>query len=339
MLETFTEERYHNDFKACKNFKERATKLLKTTKNPNVKINLRLFISEISSFIKGYHVKGFYFPITYLDGIHKEFQTLGEKPVEINDFRNILLRYRAFPYFVGEIVRMMRKGIRKKLTSHEISLKGVIDTCKQHATANPEDTPFYEPFKTFTIKLSEKMQQQKRLEAIHSIKRYIQPAFLRLTEFLETEYIPACRKDIAVTSLPKIGQQFYKACLKFHTSTDLTAEEIHEIGLKEVARIQDDMRKIVIELGHDMSLSEFKEKLKNDKDTYYTSAQEVLDTASTIVYDKIYPKLSQLFKSIPKSKLNITKSPTPLYPPAIYLTGTEDGSRPGQLFVNNHDFR
>ena len=79
MLETFTEERYHNDFKACKNFKERATKLLKTTKNPNVKINLRLFISEISSFIKGYHVKGFYFPITYLDGIHMEFQTLGGK--------------------------------------------------------------------------------------------------------------------------------------------------------------------------------------------------------------------------------------------------------------------
>jgi uncharacterized protein (DUF885 family) len=94
------------------------------------------------------------------------------------------------------------------------------------------------------------------------VLRPLQPGFFKLAEFLEKKYLPACRKDIAVTSLPNIGAQFYTAC---HTSNELTAEEIHKTGLEEVERIEGDMKQIVNELGLQISLKDFKKKLKTEK--------------------------------------------------------------------------
>ena len=226
--------------------------------------------------------------------------------------------------------------MQKKLTNHAVSLKGVVNTCRKHGTTSPNETAFYKPFKN-VIEITKNVVGFKR-RSYSQIKRFIQPGFLRLAKFLEDEYLPACRTNIAVTSLPEIGEEFYKGCLKFHTSTDLTAEEIHIIGLKEVARIEDGMKEIVRELGLKLSLKEFKEKLKSDNGTFFGSAQEVLDTVSNLVYDRIEPNLSKIFHQIPKALLDIKKSPSPHYPPAIYLAGTEDGSQPGQLFINNHNF-
>ena len=301
VLEHFTEERYEEDFKRCKEFKESATKLHKNAKDPNDKLNRKFFfIAEVSTFIEGYPFKGFYFPISLKGGIHKEFPKLVQSPVNEKGFKDILAWYKAFPSYVNQTIQMMTIAMEKNLTIHAVSLQGVVEHCKQHSSASPNDTAFYKPFMIADeVCNNEKEGHKFRNEAIDRIKKYVQPGFSRLAEFLEKKYLPATRTDIAVSSLPNIGKKFYKACLKYHTSTDLTAEEIHKLGVKEVKRIEGDMKEVIKELGLKMSLKDFKKYLKNNKDNFCNSAQEVLDHATNL-NDEVFPKLSKLFNNITK---------------------------------------
>eukprot|EP00091_Calanus_sinicus_P005102 TRINITY_DN15481_c0_g1_i1.p1 TRINITY_DN15481_c0_g1~~TRINITY_DN15481_c0_g1_i1.p1 ORF type:complete len:169 (-),score=37.89 TRINITY_DN15481_c0_g1_i1:27-533(-) len=127
-LETFTEERFEEDFKSCEQFKVNATKLLKISRDLNDRLNLEFLIVDLSTFIEGYHMKGFYFPITYLDGVHRELQRLLKNHADVKDLRDILSRFRAFPNYVEEIINMMRIGMQKNLTNHPVSVKGGVNT-------------------------------------------------------------------------------------------------------------------------------------------------------------------------------------------------------------------
>ena len=339
VLETFTDERFEDDFKSCNKFIERANELMKSTTDPNEKLNLEFFIAELSTYTDGYHLNGFYFPINYMEGVHIDFQRLPEwaTPVCVKDYEDLLARYRAFPAYAGQIVDMMRVGMKKQLTNHMVSMKGVVEQCKEHGSAVAEETAFYKPFmEADNIDKTDKEMLQNAARDI--IKNFVQVGFMKIADFLESEYLAACRPDIAATSLPGCGPEFYKACLKFHTSTDLTAEQIHEKGVKEVARIEGDMREVIKKLGLEMSLTDFMEKLRNDKANYFNSEQELLDAFSTIIHDRINPKLDTIFHSCPKSKLEITEVPVADYPAAFYIAGTEDGARPGKLFVNTFKF-
>ena len=106
-------------------------------------------------------------------------------------------------------------------------------------------------------------REQLRSEALLAIEFSIQPAFSSLATFLEAEYLPNLRPEIGVSSLPGVGKEFYEACLKFHTSTNMTVTEIHELGLAEVDRIEQDMSQIITELGYDnLTLQEFSQMIR-----------------------------------------------------------------------------
>jgi len=338
ILEAFTEDRFEEDFKSCNEFIERANTLLQSTTDPNDCLNLEFLIAEISTFTDGFPFKGFYFPLNYMEGVHIDFQRLPEwaTPVTVKDYEDLLARYRAFPAYAQQIVEMMREGIRNKLTNHAVSMKGVAEQCKEHGSAPAESTVFYKPF--LDMKEDNLDRERLRKDAVDAIKSFVQVGFTKIGDFLESEYLAACRPDIAASSLPVCGPEFYKACLRFHTSTDLTAAQIHQMGVEEVARIEGEMREIIKELGLDVSLTDFMENLRNDKTNYFSSEEELLDAFSTIIHERINPRLSKIFLSCPQSKLEITRVPMPDYPAAFYIAGTEDGARPGKLFVNTFKF-
>jgi len=339
VLEIFTEERFEEDFRICNKFIERATVLLKTITDANDRLNLEFFIAELSTFIDGYTFKGFYFPLNYMEGVHIDFQRIPEwaSPSSVSDYEDIIARFKAFPGYIQQIIDMMRKGIKNKLTNHAVSMKGVADQCKEHSSAPPENTVFYKTFKEAeNIDSAEKERLLK--ESKDAIKNYVQVGFNKLADFLESEYLAACRPDIAASSLPGCGPEFYKACLKFHTSTDLTAEEIHEKGVKEVARIEGEMKEIIKELGLEVPLTDFMENLRNDKANFFNSGQELLDAFSTIIHERINPQLNKIFHTVPQSRLEITEVPVADYPAAFYIAGTEDGKRPGKLFANTFKY-
>jgi len=340
VLESVTEGRYQEDYETCCTFLERARDLLKSSSEVSVtdKENLEFFISEVSTFTEGHQHGGFYFPLNYMEGLHVDFVRLAEwaSPSSLRDFQDMISRYLAFRQQAEQVVEIMRAGSRKGLTLHSVSVRGVAAECLRQATESVENSAFYQPFLALTCGTAEEIKDlQSRAAA--AIKDSVQVGLRLLGDFLQKEYESWCRPEIAASSLPR-GQQYYAACLRFHTSTSLTAQQIHKMGHDEVNRIETEMREIIKELGHDMSLKQFIEELRVDKSNFFTSKEELLAAGKEIVFDKIYPQLTKLFTNIPRTRLEVNETPSSEYPAAFYLAGTEDGSRPGKYSLNTFKF-
>jgi len=333
-LETFTEKRFSEDVINCLEFQKRAEVLLESSKlTPEVKDNVVFFLSEVETFIEGCKHPGYFFPINYMEGVHVDFQRLSEwgSLDSTSDYENLVSRYLAFPTHVKEIITIMRTGIAKGMINHSCSMEGVVEMFRGHLQGDVKETVFYKPF------LDLEKEEKLKAEARKAVEEGVRKGMAEMADFLEKEYIPKCRPEIAASSLPG-GNEFYLACLRFHTSTSMTPLEIHNKGLEEVARIEGEMKEVIKEMGLDLTLPEFIKKLREDKDSFFSSPKELLDTFSTIIFTKVAPQLSKLFLKSPKSKLEITETPLASYPAAFYIAGTPDGSRTSKVFVNTHKF-
>merc|ERR1719312_317290 len=341
-LENFTKDRFTEDLGSSKNFIGRAEALKNETVDEEKLQNLQFFTAEVQTFVDGYEFNGFYFPISYLEGVQVDFQRLAEwtNYDTQKDYEDTIARYNSLDTYIDQVIMMMRKAVEEGQTNNNASMTGVIEQCKAHLNNVIEETVFYEPFKNLSM-FNESSQDQLRAGAIEAIASVIQPSFQNLLNFLEDEYIPKSRSSLAVSSLPGNGQEFYKACLKFHTSTDLTAEEIHRKGQDEVTRIETEMRKIVLETGYEnLTLPEFTEMIRNDPKNFFSPADELLNAFHDIIENKIDGHLLEIVHKKPSTALKIVGMPPSMTdaPAAFYTAGSLDGSRPGVLYVNTNKF-
>ena len=337
ILEQFTETRFNEDLASCQEFKSRAEELLSSTTDQEQNLNLRFFIAELQTFISGFPFTGFYYPMNYMEGVQVDFQKLIEwgPPETIKDYDDIISRYSKFSTLAEQIVGMMRKGMTMNRTNNAVSMEGVEEQCRSHL-GEPKETVFFEPFKTLNLTAEENSRLQA--EAYSAIESSVQSGFMILADFLSAEYASATRPEIGASS---VSPEYYKACLAFHTSTNLTAEQIHQKGLDEVERIEEEMREIVKEMGLNLTLPEFIEMLRTDENNFFNSPQELLDSFKDIIENKINQELLKIFHSKPTTKLEITEVPAniPDAPAAYYIAGTPDGTRPGRLYVNTHKYQ
>jgi len=335
-LEEFTEERFKEDFDTCKEFHSRATSLLEDSNSDNDKSNLEFFIAEVSTFIDGFSHGGFYFPINFRSGPQVDFQklTAWASPTSLEDYEDLLARYRQLPKYMEQTMEMMRSGMAKNITAHLASMEAVPGQIESHLTGEVEESVLFKPFRDLQSKRNFSQTEVKRLQAGAKaiIKSEIRPAFKKLLRFISEEYQPSCRTNIAASSLP--GGQFYQACIRFHTTTNFTAEDIHALGISEVANIEAEMRKVIEELQLNLTVKEFFSTLRNDPANYFGSGEEVLSAFNTTINEKILAKLPTLFKRIPSMRLEIVEESNPEASAASYIAGTEDGSRPGRFYVN-----
>jgi len=339
-LEIFTESRFEEDRNTCQLFEDRAGVLLNSTTDAGLALNLDLFMAETRTFIDGYPFKGFYYPMNYMEGVQVDFQKLTEWaiPTTVKDYEDAIARYAKFDELAGQIVAMMKAAIKAGWTNHAASMAGVEQQCRDHL-GEPRETVFYEPFKTME-NISDTDIERLQAAAADAIVSSVQPGFSMLADFLAGEYSAALRPEIAASSIPGIGPEFYKACLAFHTSTSMTPQEIHDKGLEEVERIETEMKEIVIEMGYNLTLPEFIQVLRNDKANYFNSPEELMAAFHEIIENRINPRILDLFHTEPQTKLEIVEVPpsTPDAPAAYYIAGTADGKRPGRLFVNTNKY-
>ena len=183
---------------------------------------------------------------------------------------------------------------------------------------------------SFLIDASKQKEIKEMLES--TIKDSLTPAFIKLQEFMECEYLPATRRQEGVGSLQD-GQEFYKACLKWHLSCDLSPDDVHQQGLLEVARLRECMQDVMNKVNFDGSLAEFFEKLKADKSFYHKSAEDLLVEYREMIAKRINPKLSHLFNKLPAIDCDVRAMPFD-GPGGQYVQAAEDGSRPGVFQVN-----
>jgi uncharacterized protein (DUF885 family) len=213
-------------------------------------------------------------------------------------------------------------------------LEKVVAQTEGIATAKPEDSPFALPLARFPESMPAAERERLRGELLAAIRESVLPSYARLAKFLKEDYAPRGRTDAGLWSLPD-GAERYAFAVRSFTTTGLPPEEIHQIGLREVARIEGEMLVIAKKLGF-ADLKTFNAAIDKDPDLRAKSGQHLLDLYRRYI-DQMYTRLPELFGRLPKGKVLVV--PTEPYrekeaSSAEYNQGTPDGSRPGQVMVN-----
>ncbi len=251
------------------------------------------------------------------------------------DYENWIARLRSFAPYVDQVTELLRIGIREKRTSPRVIMERVRPQLAAQRVANPEDSPFFAPFKRFPPSMPASDRERLTAAGRAAIAGTVLPAFARFEKFLNGTYLPACRQSVGIADTPD-GQAFYRELIAYHTTTTLTAGEIHAIGLAEVKRIRAEMDKIIAAVGFTGNFQEFAHYLRTDPKFFYTDPNDLLH-GYMVIAKSIDPNLVKLFGKLPRTPYGVRPVPETSAPnttTAYYQPLSSDGSRPGYFYVN-----
>lgn len=252
------------------------------------------------------------------------------------DYQAYTSRIREFPRYFAENIDNMREGMRSGFVLPKVIIDGVLPTVRAQVYDNPDNSSLFEPIAEVSDRLSAAVQEQIRLEAREAIRLYAIPAFRELAEFLQNEYYPMATEGIAAQDLSN-GDAFYTHQIKVYTTrTDLSAEQIHNIGVSEVARIRREMEEVIAASGFNGSFEEFTEFLRAEPRFYANDETALLKEASFIA-KKIDYFLPEFFGRLPRVPYGVVPVPVeiaPNYTAASYNSSPVGGIRGGAFWVN-----
>ncbi len=250
------------------------------------------------------------------------------------DYENFLTRMDKYAIWLDSATVYMKKGIDKGVVLPKALTLKVIPQFENMITAKTEDNLFYTTIKTIPASFSDKTKKDLASKYTKTIEEKLVPRFKKMTAFLKTEYLSASRTTSGINSFA-FGKELYAAYVKQWTTTEMTPEEIHELGLQEVARLKAEMEKVKTEVGFKGSIKEFFEVVRNKKELMpFTKPEEVIANFESI-YARIKPNVDKFFALQPKSKFEIrrTEAFRENSASAEYVKGAADGSRPGIFYV------
>jgi len=298
-----------------------------------------LVIRQLRQEIEGAKFKNWEMPVNQMGGPHLELPDLVTlTPFKsVKDYENYISRLHKIPHLFDQTTANMRQGMADHLMPPRFLLEKVPPEVDDIANATGESGPFAKPLKEFPATIS--AAERKRLSAaiLSAINDEIIPAYRKFSSFVRNDYSPHGRTDPGVWALPD-GEARYRFAVRRMTTTDLSPDEIHEIGLKELHQTETEMLAVANKFGF-KDLASFNQHIKNDRKLYATSGQQLLDLYAKYVRD-MEPKLPQLFGRLPKAKLvaiQMEPARAKNAVPADYTSGTADGSRPGHINVNEYD--
>lgn len=265
-----------------------------------------------------------------LDGVSEALNFAGAK-----DYRDWLARMQAVPTVIEQTTALMREGIKARNLPPRVLMQRVPGQIAAQIVDDPAKSPFYRPFETMPASIPAAEQDALRAEARRTIAERIVPAYRRFLAFFERDYLPKTRASIAATALPD-GKAYYDFLAGYYTTTNLTAEQIHATGLKEVARIRGEMEKIKAEVGFQGSMAGFFTFLRTDP-RFFEKTPEALLERYRATAKRIDPELVKVFRTIPRQPYGVRPIPDNIAPDtttAYYQQGAADGSRAGFYYVN-----
>jgi len=243
----------------------------------------------------------------------------------------------AIPEFTEQHLVLLCKGLEKGLSQPKIIFQGYESTYDEHIVADFTESNFYSPFKNLPDLMTDSQKDSVKSAAKEAIEKSVVPSFRKIKTFFEEEYIPNTREAIGVSETPN-GREFYQNRINYYTTTDeYTADDIHTIGLKEVARIKAEMEKIIKEVGFKGSFSEFLTFLRTDKQFYAKTGDDLLKEARDIA-KRIDAELPRFFITLPRKPYGVKKVPdaiAPKYTGGRY-SGPSSETQPGYYLVNTY---
>jgi len=278
-------------------------------------------------------------PLNQLGGIQQGAAAiLALMPHEtVADYEDILARLEALPSAVEQTLALLQDGLKRGYTPPKITLRDVPKQLADLTPAEPMASALLQPFTVFPAGFPEADRARLTDRAKRLYASAVAPAFQKLREYLAATYIPACRDSIAASALPN-GAATYAFRVRFETTTSLTPQQIHEIGLAEVKRIHAEMEKLIAATGFKGSFHEFMEFLRTDPRFYYDKPEDLVN-GYRIIAKRIDPELARLFGKLPRLPYGVTPIPefkAPSQTTAYYQGGAPKVGRPGWYFVNTY---
>jgi uncharacterized protein (DUF885 family) len=302
-------------------------------------LSRELMIRELRQDIEGAQFKRWEMPVNQMGGLHLELPDLVTLTPfnNVADYDNYLARLHRIPHAFDQVTANMRQGLHDGLMPPRYLLEKVAAEAEDVASKTGESSPFAKPVKEFPSSVPAPEQKRLHDAVLAVIADQVVPAYQRFAAFVRTEYAPHGRTDPGVWSLPD-GAARYRFAIRRITTTNMTPEEIHALGLKQIDEIEAEMLTDAHKLGF-KDLASLNDHIKNTRSFYATSGQQVLDLYTNYARG-MEPELPKLFGHLPKSKLTVIPmdaSRSKNAVPADYSDGAADGSRPGHINVNQWD--
>jgi uncharacterized protein (DUF885 family) len=293
-----------------------------------------LMVRVLQQRIADFDLKEYEMPINQQNGIHT---SLADLPLSVpfdsvKHYEDYIARLHQIPRVLSQTTEVLRAGMKDKLMPVRFLLEKLPVQCQGII----DDDPFLLPTKKYPAGIS--LEDQKRLtqQITDAINADVIPAYKTFAQFLRSEYAPQGRTTLAVTSLPD-GEKRYQNDIYARTTTRMTPDEIHQLGLREIDRIQAEMVAIAKKEGF-ADLASFRDSLKTNRKYIPTSAEQILDDFRRYIA-QMEPKLPELFTLLPKSPVTVEAIPAFQSAAAThYVTGTPDGKRPGRVVVATSKF-
>lgn len=281
-------------------------------------------------------------PINQMSGTQQKIsQTITFTPIKNDkDASDLIKRLEKIPALFDQLQVLMDEGLKEKITPSKNSLIGVPDQIQNLIAADASKSTFIDGYKKYTTTLSVEKKNAMDDAAIKVINDKVNPALQKLKEYLEKTYIPKSRATYGYSDLPN-GTNWYNYNIKQRTTTNLTYQEIHNIGLNEVKRIRAEMDALIKSVGFKGTFEEFGIFLKTDPRFYFDNADQLLD-AYRVICKKIDPELPKLFGKLPRLPYGVIAVPAyneKSQPAAYYNRGSKEAGRPGNFYANTYDIK
>ena len=293
-----------------------------------------LLIRVLQQRIADFDLKEYEMPVNQQNGIHT---SLADLPLSVpfdsvKHYEDYIARLHQVPRVLSQTTEVLRAGMKDNLMPVRFLMEKLPAQCQGILDANP----FLTPTKKYPAEISPEDQKRLTQEITEAIEKDVFPAYKAFASFLSTEYAPHGRTALAVTSMPD-GEKRYQNDIYGRTTTHMSADEIHKLGLREIERIQAEMTVIAKKEGF-ADLAAFRASLKTNPKYIPTSADQILDDFRHYIA-QIEPKLPQLFTLLPKSPVTVEAIPAFQSAAATHnVTGTPDGKRPGRVVVATSKF-
>ena len=293
-------------------------------------VSYRLFKYERQAEAKSYQFQDHLYPLTYYSGFHSYF---AGAPANMSflteqDYRNYLISLADYPRYNQEHIVDLKQAVALGHTHYCESFKGYEKSISKHLVNRVEDSVFYAPMLNMPTVIDSAQQTKYRQQVKTLIKNTVLPEYQAFYDFFTKEYMTNCRTTAGINSVEG-GADYYQYLIEYYTTTNLTADEIHQTGLEEVSRIRQQMQEIIKEVGFKGEFKDFIKFLRTDKQFYTDSAMDMLEKASYISR-KMAAQLPKWFSVLPRSTFDIKSSPNG---GAYYVASDGSGTTSGTYFL------
>jgi uncharacterized protein (DUF885 family) len=300
------------------------------------KLNYDIVMGEFVRRTNAFRFKPYVYAIQQQGGVQTANEIAEIAPFQsVKDYENWIARLQGFGQFMDQTIALLEIGIREKRTQPRVIMERIIPQIAAQQVAKPDDSPFYAPFERFPESIQAADQERLRAAARDAIATSVLPAFARFDKFFTRRYLPASRASVGISDTPD-GDAFYRERIAYHTTTNLSAQQIHAIGLAEVARIHGEMEQVIAAVGFQGDFQQFVQYLRSDPKFFYKDPDELF-RGYQVIAKSIDPNLVKLFGKLPRTPYGVRPIPMTSAPnttTAYYQPPANDGSRAGYFYVN-----